>query len=142
MRFWDSSALVPLVVQQARSSDAERWIAEDAGIVAWTLAATEMLSVIRRLAREGGLSARAANEADRLTVALVSHAQIVTDVELVKARAARVLRIHPLRAAGALQLSAALAWANDRPNGHVLHTFDTKLGRAAEAEGFRVVPDA
>ena len=142
MRFWDTSALVPLVVQQTRSTEAEAWVAADAGVVAWTLTQTEMLSAIRRLAREGGLTARAANDAERATLDVMARSFVITDIEFVKARAARVLRLHPLRAADALQLAAALAWANDRPNGHALHTFDTKLGQAAEREGFRVIPDA
>ncbi len=142
MRFWDTSALVPLIVQQTRSSEAVTWVAEDAGIVAWTLTQTEVLSAIRRLVREGGLTVRAATAAERVALELMTRSQVVTDVEPVKARAARLLRTHPLRAADALQLAAALAWADDRPSGHILHTFDVKLGQAAEREGFLVIPDA
>jgi hypothetical protein len=36
VRFWDSSALVPLVVQQPASPEVELWIAEDAAVVVWT----------------------------------------------------------------------------------------------------------
>jgi uncharacterized protein len=142
VRFWDTSALVPLIVQQTRSSEAIAWVAEDAGIVAWTLTQTEVLSAIRRLTREGGLTARAATEAERVTLDLMIRSQVVADIEPVKARAARLLRTHPLRAGDALQLAAALAWANDRPDRQILHTFDVRLGQAAEREGFRVIPDA
>ena len=62
------------------------------------------------------------------------------DVERVKASARRLLRLHPLRAADALQLGAALAWADGAPEGLIVHTFDRRLAAAAEREGFRVIP--
>ena len=142
MRFWDTSALVPLAVRQSRTADAERWAYEDSGIVAWTLTHTEMLSAIHRLVREQALAPRAAVDAERISIELMERAQIITDVEAVKLRAARIVRVHPLRAADALQLAAALAWADGRPTGAVFHTFDARLGQAAEREGFRVIPDA
>jgi hypothetical protein len=142
MRFWDSSALVPLVVREEASAEAEGWFAEDSEIVAWTLAPTEILSAIRRLGREGRISSRGANDAEARTIDLISRAHVVADLELVKSTAARVLRLHPLRAADALQLAAALVWASGRPSDRVLLTVDVKLGQAAEREGFRVIPDA
>ena len=57
-----------------------------------------------------------------------------------KALAVRLLRVHPLRGADALQLGAALVWADGAPSGLVLHTLDRRLALAAEREGFRVVP--
>lgn len=51
-------------------------------------------------------------------------------------QARRLLRLHALRAADALQLGAAIEWANGRPNGRVFHTLDKPLARAAEREGF------
>lgn len=142
MRFWDSSALVPLAVRQVRSRDAERWTVEDDRIVAWTFSVTEMQAAIHRLVREQTLTPLAAIEAERISVDLMARSQLVTDVEAVKARAARVLRTHPLRTADALQLAAALSWVNDRPVHEIFHTLDRRLGQAAAREGFRVVPDA
>jgi hypothetical protein len=55
-----------------------------------------------------------------------------------KGLARRLLRVHALRAADALQLGAALAWAEGRPAGRVLHTLDAHLAIAAEREGFLV----
>ena len=140
MRFWDSSALVPLVVGQPASSQAEQWASEDASVVIWTLALVEVVSALRRLVRDGQVSERAAREAEALGVDLVKRAHTVTDVERTKALARRLLRVHTLRAADALQLAAALAWADGHPEGLVLHTFDRRLGEAAEREGFRVIP--
>src|SRR5262249_59195105 len=140
MRFWDSSALVPLIVQEPASSDVERWIAADAVVVAWTLTLVELVSALRRLLRDGTLIERAAREAEELARDLVSRAHVVSDVERVKSIATRLLRVHPLRAADALQLGAALAWTDGHAEGAVLHTFDQRLAEAASREGFRVLP--
>lgn len=142
MRFWDSSALVPLVVRQPVSAEAERWLAEDGEAVAWTLSQVEVVSALRRLVRERALAEKAALEAETLTAEVLRHAHLVTDVERVKALASRLLRVHALRAADALQLGAALAWADGAPNGLVLHSFDEQLALAAQREGFRVVPSS
>jgi predicted nucleic acid-binding protein len=140
MRFWDSSALVPLIVQQPLSAEVERWVAEDAAVVAWTLTPVELVSALRRLLREGALVEQAAREAEELARDLIARAHVVSDVERVKAITIRVLRVHALRAADALQLGAALAWSDGHTEGAVLHTFDKRLAEAASREGFRVVP--
>lgn len=57
----------------------------------------------------------------------------------VRAVARRLLRVHVLRAADALQLAAALVWAGS-PAGHGFVTYDERLGLAARLEGFTVVP--
>jgi len=132
--------VVPLVVYQPASGQAERWIAEDADAVTWTLTPVEVVSALRRLVRDGDLMERAALEAEALAANLLRRTHTVTDVERVKALACRLLRVHSLRGADALQLGAAMAWADGQPEGLVLHTFDRRLALAAEREGFRVVP--
>ena len=57
----------------------------------------------------------------------------------VKEAACRLLRVHALRAADAMQLGAALAWADGSARGLVVHTLDRRLALAAEREGFAVV---
>ncbi|MHC4974262.1 MAG: hypothetical protein ACYTG3_18225 [Planctomycetota bacterium] len=52
----------------------------------------------------------------------------------------RLLGIHNLRAADALQLGAALAAASDDPTAWELVCLDECLARAARREGFAVVP--
>jgi len=66
---------------------------------------------------------------------------VVIDVEAVKAQARRLLRLHPLRAADAMQLGAAWEWVAGRPTGRIFHTLDTRLALAARREGFRVIPE-
>jgi hypothetical protein len=48
----------------------------------------------------------------------------------------RFLRVHPLRAAGSLQLAAAFLAAERRPVSLEIVTLDARLGAAARKEGF------
>ena len=52
----------------------------------------------------------------------------------------RLLGLHHLRAADALQLGAALVAAYDQPLGSALVTLDARFADAARREGFRVLP--
>ena len=94
---------------------------------------------LRRLAREGTLAESAARQAETRLDELVRVCHVVIDVEPVKALAARLLRLHPLRAFDALQLGAALHWAEGQPHGRTVLTLDPRLALSAEREGF-VVP--
>ena len=142
MRFWDSSALVPLVVGQPSSALAESWIAEDDSMVVWTLAEVEVASALWRLEREGAIDERSAAGAEALAGRWIERAHVVDAVAEVKGLARRLIRVHALRAADALQLGAALLWADGRSSGAVLHTLDRRLAAAASREGFEVVPGA
>jgi len=138
VRFWDSSAVVPLLIQQERSSRAAAWVSGDDAMVMWTLTPVEVVSALRRLVREGALSEDAARVAEVRLGEMLDTSHIVIDVEAVKSLAARLLRLHPLRAFDALQLGAALHWTEGNPQGRTLHTLDNRLAQAAEREGFLV----
>lgn len=140
MRFWDSSALLPLFVRETHSPAVEALVADDpAMIVCWT-ALVECGSAVHRLRREGAFApAAAAQLLTRLTTALDA-AEVVQPGEELSATALRLLATHPLRAADALQLAAALVWARGRPDGRQFVCLDERLGTAALLEGFTVVP--
>jgi hypothetical protein len=53
--------------------------------------------------------------------------------------AERLLAVHPLRPADALQLAAALTWCGHKARGRCFSGADGDLTRAAESEGFIVV---
>ena len=57
----------------------------------------------------------------------------------VREQAMRLLRVHPLRAADALQLAAALVAAGFQPDGLPFVTLDSRQADAAEREGFTVL---
>jgi len=127
---------VPLIVKQPSSPAVQQWMAQDPEIVIWTLTPVEIVSALRRLVRSGQLGEREAGRAESLLVELAKRCHLIVDVESVKAIACRVLRVHSLRAADALQLGAALAWAGSNTQGSVLYTFDQQLAVAAGREGF------
>ncbi len=60
----------------------------------------------------------------------------VGDLALVNGRAERLLAVHPLRAADALQLAAALVVCEERPVGQRFVCLDANLASAARREGF------
>jgi predicted nucleic acid-binding protein len=66
----------------------------------------------------------------------------VQPVMAVRETAIRLLRVHPLRSADALQLASAIVAAEGHPATLPLVTLDGRLAQAAEREGFVIVrPD-
>lgn len=142
MRFWDASAIVPLVCREALSHRSRSLYREDPRLLVWTLTPTEVLSALSRKRREGTLTQDVFRESRRRLDLLIRDWMEVYDVDAAKICAHRLLESHPLRAADALQLAAALVGTFDRPSGFELVTFDEILGTAAEREGFSVLgPD-
>ena len=138
MRFWDSSALVPLLAEEPATPVAQRLYAEQPAIV-WWATPVECASAIARLERDGGLSAGQSVEAfGRLDALRESWIEIEPGDE-VREVARRMLRVHPLRAADALQLAAAWLAAERRPASLPFLTLDERLRAAAAREGFPLV---
>jgi hypothetical protein len=63
----------------------------------------------------------------------------ITAIDPVRRHAERIIETHPLRAADALQLGAALVAAEDDPAALEFVTLDRQQALAAEREGFRVL---
>jgi uncharacterized protein len=142
MRFWDSSAVVPLLVAESTSAAVLREYELDPEVVAWWATEAECVSALARLERDGNLTAASMGEALRRLGALTRAWREVQPVTAVRTTAIRLLRVHPLRTADALQLGAAIAAAEDHPATLPLVTLDDRLAQAAEREGFEVVrPD-
>lgn len=140
MRFWDSSALLPLCVAQPASARADALLREDPDVIVWWGSAVEVASSVARLRREGGLPPEGEERAFQALRALEGSWHEVQPTDVLRRRAERLLRVHPLRAGDALQLAAALAWAGDPPEGAIA-TFDQRLARAARREGLAVMTD-
>jgi predicted nucleic acid-binding protein len=138
MRFWDTSAIVPLLIEEHHTEVARAFFADDSDVVMWWGTPLECAAAIARRRREGIIGpaeqATALRELDRLR----TDSYEVIPGDSVRAQAMRVVRLHPLRSADALQLAAALQWAG-MPAAGTLVTFDRQLATCAELEGFRVV---
>lgn len=139
MIFWDTSALVPLLVEETRTGLAETVARRDGDMLVWWGTTVEVLSAIARLEREERMDARGA-DATRAALATLSGTwSEVLASEQVRTTAARLLRCHALRAADALQLGAALTWADGATASKSIFTFDARLAEAARREGFRLI---
>ena len=140
MKFWDSSALVPLLVRESWTDEVVKLLRQDADILVWWGTATECASAISRLEREGSLKG-AAEAFARLDQLEASWNEIEPGT-MVRETARRFLRVHDLRASDALQLAAAFVAAESRPASLELVTLDDRLAAAAAREGFRVIDRA
>lgn len=142
MKYWDSSGLVPLLVRQVRTADMTRILEEDAEIITWWGTAVECVSAVMRLTREGRLTVPAAAAAERRLQALRSGWNEVAPGDVCRRMAERMLRVHALRAADALQLAAAVVAADQDPTGLDVVCLDGRLGNAYQKEGFSILPQA
>jgi predicted nucleic acid-binding protein len=140
MRFWDSSAVVPLLVQEPSSSAMRSLLREDGAMVAWRLTGTEVVSALWKRRRADELDEAARRRAEERLSLLEGGWTTVEDAADVDRRARRLLALHTLRAADALQLAAALIACDHRPDMLPFVTLDGRLADAARREGFRVVP--
>ena len=141
MRFWDSSAVVPLCVAEPHSARIRVLLQGDSALAVWWATRTECLSALARRMREGGLTAAGYRAAQRVLMALAETWVEVLPSEMVRTTAERLLAVHPLRAADAFQLGAALAWCGGAAPGHSVVTLDGRVRDAAGREGFDTFPD-
>lgn len=138
MTFWDSSALIPLLIDEPRSADARRLIDADTVAVSW-FARVEIISALSRLKRERK-SDDSGLDRDISTLDWLASGWIeVPPQEETRRTAMRLLRTHVLRTLDALQLASAWFAAEGRPNTLDFVCFDTRLALAARNEGLRVL---
>ena len=158
MKYWDASALVPLVVAEPASKAVRSRLAEDGHIVTWAWTRTEIVSAIERRTREGLLSRPQRREVLERFAAFADRWDEVTEILAVRTRANALLARHPLRAADAGQLGAACPTpAAGRRRGATWRAallvqeqmaeplpfvcLDGRLAYAAELESLRVIPE-
>jgi predicted nucleic acid-binding protein len=138
LKFWDSSAIISLTVTEA-NTDAMRAFAEgDPVMCVWCATEVECVSALARLEREGALTEAATTVALQRLDLLAESWNEVQPVAAVRVAARRLLRVHTLHAADALQLGAAVVAAEGRPASLEIVTLDERLATAARREGFAV----
>lgn len=138
MRFWDTSALVPLLVDDPGSGPVLVEFERDPQVIAWWGTQTECVSAVTRKEREGTLRQREVSEALERLTELANAWQEVQPTALVRRASIRLLRVHPVRTADALQLAAATVAADGNPATMAFVTRDARLAEAATREGFIV----
>jgi predicted nucleic acid-binding protein len=140
VRYWDTSALVPLLVADPRTEAIRSLLSEDERIVTWAWTAVEFTSAIERRAREGRLDRAGRRSALARLEQLASAWDEVTDVLAVRRHARALLARHQLRATDAAQLAAALVAAPAERTVFGFVCLDARLSEAAEREGLEPIP--
>ncbi len=138
MKFWDASAIVPLVVAQRHSRPLQSILAKDPSMMVWWTTGIECVSALARLEREGSPASALRESFGRLKEFAASWQEIDPSDDL-RETATRLLRVHPLRTADALQLAAAFVAASGRPSSLDFVALDERLTTAAQKEGFAVI---
>jgi uncharacterized protein len=139
VKFWDTSALVPLLVPEAFTGELEDLYSGGDGVFAWWGTEVECASAIARLERQEQLQTDEASELFALLDEMVRTWHVIPPSEAVREAARPFLRAHDLRAADALQLAAAHVAAENRRRTLPLVCLDARLGEAAQREGFQVI---
>ncbi len=139
MKFWDASALVPLLIEETTTRQLTALAVADPVMLVWWGSEVECVSAIARLERDGAIEAEGVESALARLKLLAASWHEVDASDALRGSAVRVLRVHPLRAADALQLAAAFEACERRPASLDFITLDDRLATAARREGFPVL---
>ena len=139
MRFWDSSALLPLFVRESDTRRLEDLIRTDDAVAVWMLTRLELFSALARRGRQDAASAPRLLAARGEIIEAWPRWVEIAAIEPVRQHAERLVETHPLRAADALQVGAALVAASGDPASLEFVTLDQRQAEAASREGFRVL---
>jgi predicted nucleic acid-binding protein len=139
VRFWDTSALVPLLILERGTPIVARWLRQDPVVIVWTLTRVELISALARHRREAPRDAAVLIAAQHDLQEAWERWSEVTAVDVVRGQAERIVQTHPLKAADALQIAAALVAVQQNPALHEFVTLDEPQATTAEREGLRVL---
>jgi predicted nucleic acid-binding protein len=140
MKFWDSSAVIPLLVAEPMTSVIRDILAQDRHMHVWWATEVECASALARLEREKPEASISIERAFDRLAALREDWSDVAAINRVRDVAKRLLRVHPLRAADALQLAAASILCDGDHGSVTVVSLDDRLRDAARREGFPLLP--
>ncbi len=139
MKFWDSSAIVPLLLPEAPADKLFDLLEREPVMLVWWGTPVECASAVARREREGGLRVAEASAALERLRDLADGWQEILPGDAVRTTAQRLLRVHPLHAADSLQLAAAVVAADQERATLEFVSLDERLREAASREGFPVL---
>ena len=142
MRFWDTSAVVPLCVDEPSSTVVHDLHDVDDGMAVWWATSVEFASAFARLCRLGALTVEGEQAAQELAAEYRHTWTEILPSAALREHAIRLLSVHELRSGDSLQLAAAVSWAGPEREGREFVCVDRRLSEAARREGFRVLPMA
>jgi predicted nucleic acid-binding protein len=142
VKFWDSSAVVALLIDEPAHRSARSLLENDPSMIAWWATPIECVSAIARRERDQSMTPAEASDAISQLQALSREWSEVLATDAVRNIAQRVLRVHSLRAADSQQLAAAIVAAEGEPQMLEFVSVDARLNESALKEGFSVtVPE-
>jgi uncharacterized protein len=139
VRYWDSSAIVGLLVEERSTRELRAIRDDDRDQTVWCLTPVEIASALARRMRDGFPTSDEESFRSAWKI-LANYWREISAVERVRSRALRLLSVHPLRSEDALQLAAALVASQERPESLPFVCLDDRLRDAARREGFTVLP--
>ena len=142
MKFWDTSALIPVLVAEPQTARATRLLLSDPDVIVWTLTRVELLSALARRRRSDRTAAAWLRGARQEVLEMWPRWVEVTTLDTVRRHAERIVESHALRAADAMQIAAALVARAEGSGDLAFVTFDLQQAAAAEREGLRVLGPA
>jgi hypothetical protein len=140
VRFWDSSAIVPTLIDEPASADMRALLRADPDLAVWWATQVECLAAVARRERSGELAPPEVSTALAALGSLDASWVECPPIESVRDAARRIARIHDVRTADAFQIAAADALSDGQPEGLPFVTLDERLAVAARREGFPVLP--
>jgi uncharacterized protein len=140
MRFWDSSALVSLIIFEPGTLRVASLLPVDSRMALWWATPVECYGALARAKRSGRMAASNLRTSETMLRSLLAHALEIEPRGQVRDLASQLAVKHPLRAADALQLAAALDWCEGNTRTESFVCLDDRLRGAAAMEGFRVLP--
>lgn len=141
MKFWDSSALVPLILEESSSDKMVEIHNKDPNIMVWWSAEIESISALARMERENLIDSVLFIESKNILNSLKEKWYEVQPIPKIKSLAIRLLRVHSLKTADSLQLAAALTACEQNPQSLPFVCLDNRLNIAAQKEGFSLYSD-
>jgi len=139
MKYWDSSALISLLVEEGQTAARIELLERDPSIVTWWGSRIECASALNRLRREQLIDEAGLNERLEQLQAFAKSWVEIEALDRVRNRALRLLRFHALRSGDAMQLAAALVASGEEPSTLDFVCSDKRLSEAAGREGFAIV---
>jgi uncharacterized protein len=138
VKFWDTSAVVPLLLDQPHTAYVEELLESDQDITVWWGTLVECSLAFARLRREGVISIADETDLTHSLEQLRAHWVEMAPSEEIRSTARRLVRAYRLRAADSLQLAAAVVWSGQFDAVEFV-SFDTLLRETAQLEGLVAV---
>jgi predicted nucleic acid-binding protein len=140
MKFWDTSAIIPLLVMEPMTPIVSDILAENRHMHVWWATEVECVSALARRERENSIPSASIEIAlNRLALLREDWNEVAAGTG-VRSTAKRLLRVHALRAADALHLAAASVLSEGARASVTIVSLDDRLRDAARREGFLLLP--